>query len=688
MLRWFFVLLLLSSCLASPDDRDVGHPPRSPDAEFVEPDGGLDDAGTAVDVGVEDGGVPWECDLSVPLEEGPGNGVLSADTCAYSLQNCHEPYSALELGHTLSINFLERTATRVLSQDAFGHWILWDVRTRVPLLQGLLTERMRLAGQTLVAKAGSTLRIWSAETGGLQAEIPAPERFWNLSSDGLYVWTVDAARLNVWSAAGVNLINRPGNYAGAAIAYGEPGELRIVKGPAGDNVVETLSIDSGAVKVSPPFSGAFLAWFLDGSHFFTTLSSSTWIYSKDAVQEAFLYLPNRFGLNGHGTFYWVRGALYRLGQPDAVATDLAISTENLFPAGKLLGLLRKNVRTVEYLESTESGVLRWGPFPVPTDHDVSTMALDAEGHWSVGTIEGALFDETDARFGCGAVRSIAGNGNGRAVVVTASGENLVLDVSGVRPKVEGSLTCLANFVGMSEDGTLLVVSGSANRVGPQCPRRAYRLPSWTLLGEWEAALGQTVRMSRGGTRLSHMKSVGLELKRYVTDLSGGLVEIERSGGGAWFHLSPDGTLAAYPDTFARQSGATVLYRNGVAYTAVPGYGIGWLDDGRLLALSWDSNSRYTGARVYSPEGTLLATLPLPPELLNIQKVGTDWIYSPELHAIYDLRTGAQVWKSSHPTDRNGAVTGGRIVYASGWRLFAEPYSTGAVSGALFSPVLK
>jgi len=97
----------------------------------------------------------------------------------------------------------------------------------------------------------------------------------------------------------------------------------------------------------------------------------------------------------------------------------------------------------------------------------------------------------------------------------------------------------------------------------------------------------------------------------------------------------------------------------------------------LLATSEPS----TGAEIYGPTGTLLAS-PRIPELRSIQVVSSDVVYvsslSPVvsvsgLNEMISLTTGAVTWASGNLTTGLGAVAGSEAVFPSGNLVLTQPY---------------
>lgn len=80
----------------------------------------------------------------------------------------------------------------------------------------------------------------------------------------------------------------------------------VALGPAGQQVIEAISVGSATSAISPPFSGQFNTWFQDGTRFLTNLSTTVWTYSKAGVQQqAPVSLPSVENLGGAGNYVFI-----------------------------------------------------------------------------------------------------------------------------------------------------------------------------------------------------------------------------------------------------------------------------------------------------------------------------------------------------------------------------------------------
>jgi hypothetical protein len=144
-------------------------------------------------------------------------------------------------------------------------------------------------------------------------------------------------------------------------------------------------------------------------------------------------------------------------------------------------------------------------------------------------------------------------------------------------------------------------------------------------------------------------------------------------------LSPDGSrIAAYLglDVSGRPYRNTItnIFTGSTLTTAVNGAAVGWIDNGRLLVNRYRLDrifEVYDRCEIVTPAGQVTACPPLP-ELVRVQSVTSNSIYSPERNTIYDLTSGATLWSSSSATRREGAVAGNNVVFASGATVRIEP----------------
>jgi hypothetical protein len=123
---------------------------------------------------------------------------------------------------------------------------------------------------------------------------------------------------------------------------------------------------------------------------------------------------------------------------------------------------------------------------------------------------------------------------------------------------------------------------------------------------------------------------------------------------------------------------TVIYKNGTLATAVPGSGIGWLDNNRFLAYDLDAHGNPTGLTVYDSSGATLTHGPLITLAAGqsgaIQIVGPDTFYDSLQNAIFtESPPWSSTWTTVSPSNGVGAVAGSRVVFWSGHQVLSQPY---------------
>jgi len=618
----------------------------------------------------------------------------------------------LDLGHEAQVQLMRFSGSRVLSLDVNGYWELQDFTSGDVLASGntgcttcLPGEgpdngntsyvTADLAGSTMMDFSPAGLEVRAISDGHVLATLPGQETWWQLASDGSYVVAGSPTALTAWTSSGQALFSRSGDYS-KAIAFSAPGKVLVALGPAGQNVIETVST-TGTSTVSPAFQGSFNAWFQDGSQFLTATGFTVWVYSNTATQEEIIAFPNVtgytniYGLGGEGNWFWYNGGVYQVGGSQ---TPVLTAPGTLIPSGLTVGVLGTNTLSVLDLSGT-TPVLS-SVYQVPIAY-LTAFAASSATTWVVGNLHGVVLDgtslTTEPRYlTLGAAWSIAG-GTGYVAVATASGSILVFN-----PATNASALTI-NFsssqLASSTTGAVLAAAANSNDGQYETDRtlNIYSLPSGSLINSFPSSFTSSTPTSLASMLLSGSGTVveqsfiantsssnNTRCPNEVIATTGGTPIF--CGSGASFALSPDGTLFARNSSGGLPTDTTDIFQNGTLATTVPGDGVGWLDNGHLLVYTYSTNSSrgffYAGAVIYSPSGQVLSK-PQVPELHEIQVVSTDQIYSPISNAIVSVTTGATSWASANnPTDFSGvgevgAVAGSEVVFASGNLVLAQPY---------------
>jgi hypothetical protein len=615
----------------------------------------------------------------------------------------------LELGHASGVTHIRISGNRALSQDSSGHWNLWNLSSgeivvsgdtpcvSSPTCTGYYLP-VDLAGNTVVLQTAAGLETRSATDGHVLATVTTSLSSWNLASDGTYLIGVNSAALTAWLPSGTVQVTKTGNYSNAVV-FPAPTEIRVAKGAAGVDVIETIGIFTGASTISPQFAGQFHSWFVDGERFLAKLNSNVWVYSKNAVQQDFLtLLGNLVRLTGQGNYFWFINIdqlnVYEVGASSAPVATYAANS-GAYPSGLKIAVPvwpYKRVRIVDLAGASPSD----SELALPI-YNVSAYAAGGGSSWLLGTglgvvVDGASLSATARFLALGAALGVAG-ARDRIVVALATEQILYFD-SDTR-QFEGAIPFITNRFSLSADGAVLVAArGAPAAMSPvdldDLTVKAYALPAGTVINTWP----YTRPSPLGGDWLINVAlspdggQVGLQ---FITDyygrgfrwdvmpIGGGSLIFSGGGRGPIF-FSLDGALIA-PSPRGRDDfvglpiASTSIYRDGALVTAVPGEGIGWVQGDRLLVNEFTNSSgvlQQVGMHLYSATGIKLSTTGIP-EIHGIQPLTETSIYSREKNTIYSLTDGAALWTSSNQSSGAGAVAGPVVVFASGTQIRVEPY---------------
>ncbi len=599
--------------------------------------------------------------------------VVAANSGGQSTANLSLQVSSsilLELGHTTAINTLRATSSRVLSEDVSNHWALWDYGTGSLAASGdgacvteacdsapLRVSAVELAGQNFAVESSNGIEIRAAADGKLLTTIPGPISWWKLSSDGGYVCVGATTGLVAFLPSGQVLISKSGDYS-KAIAFAAPSQIQIAQGPAGQNVIQTVFLPTGASSVSPPFQGQFDSWFIDGGRFLTNVGTTVWTYSSAGMLQDTTSLSTISGLAGHGNWFWTTDLtlnIYAVGASSSPTASYAIpgASAHLYsviPSGSSIGVLpygTSSITIVDLSGATPSSA----NYSLPMAY-LQSYATVSSSQWLVGSTSGAVLDGatlsgTPRYLALGRVLSIAGGGSTFAIT-TSAGNILVMN-----PQTKALQTTI-NFdsskVDMSADGTVLAAAANSSEAqySPDRSLKIFSLPSGNEIYDWPYDSEGTptledMSLSGSGTVIAQV----LSTSRQVTSIAGGpllwsdtVVNPTSPSSSPSVRLSPDGTQVAANDiTLTSIStstpGAVHIYKNGAIVTAVQGWTPGWIDNDRLLINKYMQNANGTATflscSVYDSTGNLLSSPGLP-ELIDI-RIDGDVVYSPDTNSI-------------------------------------------------------
>jgi len=623
----------------------------------------------------------------------------------------------LDLGHANVIQAISVTSSRALTLDRSMHWVLWDYASATNLANGSASCASQgcsnLAGDLFVIETSTGLQVRSATDGSLSASITAPFTWWKLASDGSYVTTGSPSGLAVWSPTGSMIASRAGDYS-SAVAFAAPGEVQVALGPAGANVIETVTLPGAASSVSAQFEGQFNSWFLDGQSFLTSSGNTVWVYSNAAVQQSITAAASVQNLTGQGNWFWTLPddsplSIYPATGGSPVTYSFT-GGATAFGSALTIGVF-DGAGGVHVIDLS-------GATPAKTDYSPLLNQFTAYGafsssQWLTGNAWGVVTDgaslaATPRYFGYGTAWSIAGSTE-RAVIATASGAILSFNASS--QALEATINFLASQVELSSDGSVLAAgykSAALYADYPDWSIQIYSLPAATVsytfpyTSQDPQQAGETLpfemTLSGSGTVIGQ----GLEVyagvvptgswscSRQVTAVSGGAptwsqslgqnciigpFEIRNDG----FRITADGTLIAVSSS-KDQDASTNIYSNsdGALLTAVPGWAATWLDSSHILlnnyTLLTGTDLVYTGSTVYNSSGNETSA-PALPELGRgdpVQVLSADSLYDPYLNSIYSVSTGQATWTSPSPSTGIGAVAGSGVVFASQNLVLIQP----------------
>jgi hypothetical protein len=656
----------------------------------------------------------------------------------------------VDLGHNAQIWSLQFNGSSVLSEDVLGHWVLWDYGTGAMVASGdagngdvgciyggctMPGAPAALAGPTAVIRTPTGLQVRSATSGALTANITAQLDWWSLATDGSYIVGGYLTGVSVWSQTGQLLISHPGNYANA-IAFASPGAIRII-GPAGANVVETISVPSGADVISPQFKGQFTSWFVDGSGFLSTVLGSATTptillaYSDGAAQQASIANPvGTSNLAGPSTGTYAQGAwlwtftgtsliVYALASPTTPVASYTFGGAQVIPSASTIGVWDLSSGQLSVIDLS-------GPVPAKVDYaspfgitaQVLKYAATSASQWISGYDSGVLLDGASLsgapRFlDYGQALSVVGNAS-RIAIATASGR--ILYFNAVTLAQEGAIPFSSNEVtyaqyesaglpglqlALSSDGTILAVLTPGGLTVD-----VYSLPSGSLLHTWpyppSAGLyALDISLSGDGTVLgttAQSLPVGYVMQTASPATGGAPIAssmfLAPNSSPEPLRLSPDGTQIATsawgnPDVVP-DSGVymTNLMRSGVFVPFVSGWPVGWIDNAHLLVNSYVTDSHYgtqgdyAGCTVYDLTGNATGACALP-EVLAFQLVDSDTLYALNQPQIVSVSTGTVSWMSGDNLpwfagymagpSFANALAGNHVVLVTDSRLVAQSY---------------
>ncbi|HKY36841.1 MAG TPA: hypothetical protein VJN18_12925 [Polyangiaceae bacterium] len=603
------------------------------------------------------------------------------------------------------VQWFERTDDRLLASDGSGNWTLWDLSDKTILASG---EQARdparfycyegcplpdLASDRFTIVSSTQVELRSLLDGSLIATSPAPDKcndpedaceivnHGGLASDGSYYWSGTAAGIKAWDDSGTLLLNKSGNYAKKVRVSAAPDELRIALGPAGGDVIERISINTGASTTSS-FAGTFHSWFLDGARFLTTLNTTVRVYAADtATQEAIAALPQVSRLTGQDDYFWSLGwngeastmAIFAVADPSTPAAVYP-NVSRPYPVANRIGVIRGTEATV--IELDPIGITD-STFDLPPAPRIESFTSDAEGNWAVGNHWGVVYDGADLErpLSCGYATDIAGSEHGTVAIGTFVGI-LLFELTPDSRTYLGSIPFPSWDVDLSSDGSVLAAASlhTVTDMG-DAALKIFNLPDRSEIRSLSYPPSvENVSVSALGNRFSYTTGGA----QTVVDLAGN-VSFTRSGGAdTKLALSPDGSRVAAPSGTPNVAATTTnIYENGTLIDALTGYPLLWLDQDHLLVDTvgeFNNPNKPGGARIYAIPGGFQPGPRLPGlGYLDPQMVSSTEIYAEYHNSVYSLTTGERLWSCDPDSEGEGTVAAGNIVFTKANKVMLTPY---------------
>lgn len=512
----------------------------------------------------------------------------------------------LDIGHGTYVHELWTTASRIVSADHFGRWVLHDSVTGavVGASQGASTCRSgglkcsELKGNLLVtlrAEQG-TLELRSATDGSLLGTVQhggsEPSRF-GVAADGSYSWTATESELHAWSPTGASLFSRAGNYLSSS-PVASASLLQVANGPAGSNVLETFDVAAAGARTTATYLGVFSRWFGDGTKFLTSESGTYRIYSSGAVQQQIVSLPGVSSVDGYGQYFWTSaGQVYAIGGGSQPVLSISLGLQSvLYGRGRFLVVQNDAERTVRTVDLAASNLTLRSVTPrLAAGAWLSRFHPVSDDSWIALGQEGAVLQQVagvaEARaLSCGRVASVSLSDEGSWAIAT---DAQILAGEVAQRRVSRVIPIRASKVQFSDDGRLLAAR--------------WVEPNQVVVRLFDGATGEATRefaspttaggpyvadfaLSPDGSRLALRRCTGAGggstscQENVVLIANAGTPELTTPAttAPAYVALSRQGeTAASVPDGYG-----TNIYNGAALVGAAAGVPLVWLDDHKLV----------------------------------------------------------------------------------------------------------
>ncbi len=543
-----------------------------------------------------------------------------------------------------------------------------------------------MRGGVFAVQTGSAFELRATGDGQTLGAVTQPAgAAMGLSSGGEYLWNATDTALRAWSPAGALLLEWPGDYA-SAVVWAAPEELRVARGPAGSDRIETIAIADSTQTISPTFFGNFQSWFADGERFHTSLGNTLWIYSASGIQEALAAVPGATG--GTGDNFWVYDGskidIYIVGGGNLPVASYDYPSATLFSSEEAIGVLPAGKAEVDIIQLGPSITREVATFDAAY---LDVLAIDGTDSWVAASWKGSLHMQNDVgsspveRLGCGKPLDIDGSPGGRAAIATANGMIIVVDGAPAHESLV--INQSADDVELSDDGTV-IASSLRTSLGQFLPGLAVEVFS----AETGAHL-DTVNVEQDWVLEFEISPSGATIGSWTTDVEAEPHEetyavVDRASNQVLFseaHAQGNGSAPKLADdqptfavsTYGRSfSTTTQIYQGAVLVGAVSGYAEGWVDADHLLVHHYSTQppgNVYLDSVVVDAGGVVVSS-PALPEIFGFDRVAESLIYSRKHHTIYDPLSGVALWTGPEPTDGISAAVAQRVLFLEGDRLYA------------------
>jgi hypothetical protein len=431
----------------------------------------------------------------------------------------------LDLSLEGAVDTLRFDGTRVLAANS-NQWVLKDYTNARTLAHGnaaCLTTASPPCGEPTAQMTGGFVLVdelggfdvRSATDGHVLWTQSAQPIYWvRLAMDASYVVAGTRSGLIIWSIDGSTSITVAGDYSQAIVAA-RPGFVLVANGPAGADVIEQVSVSTGAATDGPPYTGVFQSWFQDGSAFVSSNGTTLYVIAYDGVLLDTVPTIEPTELGGLGQWFWTFSPstglnIYKLGSSSTpvYANPTLYPPYVAFASGNAIAmlLLQNGTSTPAHPTlvdlSTGSAVVTTEPIPSQFGAYAWTAAVISTSSWVLGSVNGLIYDGVspagNPRFlSHGDTLSIAGGGNNFSVA-TADGN--VYSFDGSTYSLTSTVVVPTDYMTMSRDGSALAVrtsNPSGDNVTVYSPLTGALLYQMKMLGPARQLL-----MSTSGTLLT------------------------------------------------------------------------------------------------------------------------------------------------------------------------------------------